>query len=175
MDIENKMFTHRPDCFGELGVAREIAGICHLQFTSPDWYVSPLNIKTSDKVKVEIDNQLPKLVPRFMAVAITGIDGGQSSPLWLQTYLSRVDIRPISLIVDTANYMMMLTGQPLHAYDLDKLLKLDDSSTAKLIVRYPKEGEKLMLLDGKEISPGPKDIVIASKDKIIGLGGHKRR
>ena len=97
-----------------------------MQFTSPDWYVSPLNIKTSDKVKVEIDNQLPKLVPRFMAVAITGIDGGQSSPLWLQTYLSRVDIRPISLIVDTANYMMMLTGQPLHAYDLDKLLKLDD-------------------------------------------------
>ncbi len=173
VDIENKMFTHRPDCFGELGVAREVAGICHLQFNSPDWYLKPLDIKTSSKVKVEIDNRLPKLVPRFMAVAISGIDGGQSSPLWLQTYLSRVGIRPINLIVDVSNYMMMLTGQPLHAYDLDKLLKLDDSTTAKLVVRYPNEGENLTLLDGKEISPGPKDIVITSKDKIIGLAGIK--
>jgi phenylalanyl-tRNA synthetase beta chain len=173
IDIENKMFTHRPDCFGELGVAREIAGICHVQFTSPDWYLKPLDIKVSSEIKVEIDNQVPKLVRRFMAVAISGLDGGQSSPLWLQTYLSRVGVRPINIIVDIANYMMMLTGQPLHAYDLDKLLKLDDSSTAKLVVRHPKEREKLTLLDGKEICPGPKDIVIASRDKLIGLAGIK--
>src|SRR5690606_5855895 len=121
IDIENKMFTHRPDCFGQLGVAREIAGINGQKFDSPDWYVSISDIKpASEELKFEIKNEIKDLVPRFAAVVMSGVKVGPS-PFWLQSRLARLGIRPISNIVDLTNYYMVLTGQPLHAYDYDNL------------------------------------------------------
>jgi phenylalanyl-tRNA synthetase beta chain len=169
IDIENKMFTHRPDLFGMLGVAREIAGISHQQFRSPNWYLAKTPVQAGNGLALEVKNELPGLVPRFMAVALQGVTIGPS-PVWLQTYLSRVGVRPINNVVDATNYMMLLTGQPQHAYDYDKV-KAQSGGTATLIVRNPHSNEKLTLLNGKEIQPRPEAIVIATDKQAIGLGG----
>ncbi|HVS58983.1 MAG TPA: phenylalanine--tRNA ligase subunit beta [Candidatus Saccharimonadales bacterium] len=173
IDIENKMFTHRPDLFGELGVAREIAGITHKAFTSPEWYLNqpPIYEQGSEQLPLEVFNQATEVVPRFMAIAIKDVEV-KPSPVWLQTYLNRVGIRPINNVVDITNYMMMLTGQPLHAYDYDKVRAQDrGSETATLCARYPHSGEKVMLLNGKEVEPRAEAIVIATASKAIGIGG----
>jgi phenylalanyl-tRNA synthetase beta chain len=173
IDMENKMFTHRPDCFGWLGVAREIAGIQGQTFKSPDWYRSDAALpkQESDGLRVEIRNEIPEIVPRFMALPIAGITVGPS-PVWLQVELSKVGIRPINNIVDLTNFYMVLTGQPLHAYDYDKVLAQDDGADhATIVVRKPRDGEKLVLLNGKEIEPRKEAILIASDTKAIGIGG----
>ena len=171
IDIENKMFTHRPDLFGQLGVAREIAGICHNQFNSPKWYVnsqqSTVNSQQSKRLELGVENLVPKLCPRYMAVAIDNVKIGPS-PVWLQACLSRVGIRPINNIVDMTNYLMMLTAQPLHAFDYDKVAV---DNKVKIVVRSPKKGEKMTLLDGKEIQPRAEAILICDQDKPIALGG----
>lgn len=173
IDIENKMFTHRPDCFGQLGVAREIAGILGHKFTSPDWYLQPLKDvveKAGERLPLEVRNEIPELAPRFMAVAMSGVEI-KPSPVRMQSYLSRVGVRPINNVVDITNYIMTLTAQPLHAYDYDKVKAIDGGEKATLVVRKPKQGEKLTLLGGKEIEPREEAILIASATKPIGLGG----
>lgn len=165
IDIENKMFTHRPDLFGMLGIARELAGIQGHSFKSPAWYREDVAIKKSraDGLKLRVRNDLPKLVPRFIAVVIKDVKV-TDSPGWLQSYLSRVGIRPINNIVDLTNFIMHETAQPLHAYDYDKL-------GDQIVIRKPKTGETLDLIGGKTIKLQPEDIVIASADKAVGLGG----
>lgn len=167
IDIENKMFTHRPDLFGMMGIARELAGIQNQKFISPEWYSQPKLIEGSGELALEVDNQIPELAPRFMAVAISGIKIGPS-PLWLQINLMRVGIKPINNIVDITNYLMMITAQPLHAYDYDKVKALGG---AKLVVRKAKKDERIKILGGKEVSLLDSDIVIASDNEAIGIGG----
>ncbi len=174
IDIENKMFTHRPDCFGVLGVAREIAGIQGLEYKSPDWYREDVPPKLSDDgdgLPIEVDNQLPELVPRFVVVPIKNVHV-EPSPLWMQAGLARVGIRPINNIVDITNYVMYLTGQPLHAYDYDKLVARVRGGKPKIIIRSPKNNEKLTMLNGKTVALEAKQtIVIADDAGPIGLGG----
>ena len=164
LDIENKMFTHRPDCFGQLGVAREIAGIFHQQFTSPDWYKSEQKFAEAEGLELTVTNDAPELVPRFMAVAIRDVTVGPS-PLWLQCQLVAMGGKPINNIVDATNYMMLLTAQPTHAYDYDKL------RGHKLEARLARDGEKVSLLNGKEYELTSDDIVIADGEGVIGLAG----
>lgn len=173
IDIENKMFTHRPDCFGQLGVAREIAGIQGIKFTSPDWYLDlldKLTVNADTKLKLTVENKLPELVPRFTAVPMSGIKVAKS-PVMIQSFLSRVGIKPINNVVDITNFVMSLTAQPMHAYDYDKLARLDNVESATIIVRKPKKGETISLLNGKTIEPRPDGIMIASAKKLIGVGG----
>src|SRR6185503_4810798 len=161
IDIENKMFTHRPDGFGHLGVAREIAGIQGLPFTSPDWYVHNAPLPESDvHLPLTVKNEIPKLVPRFVAVAVEGVEI-KPSPLWLQAALHKLGVRPINNIVDITNYYMVVTGQPLHAYDYDKVKALAGGK-AELVVRHPKKGEKVTLLNGKEIEPVENAMMVAA-------------
>ena len=164
LDIENKMFTHRPDCFGQLGVAREIAGIFHQQFTSPDWYKSDQQFTGAESLDLTVINDAPELVPRFMAVAIRDVTV-QPSPLWLQCQLVAMGGKPINNIVDATNYMMLMTAQPTHAYDYDKL------RGHKLEARMARDGEKVSLLNGKEYELTSDDIVIADGEGVIGLAG----
>lgn len=171
IDIENKMFTHRPDCFGIMGVARELAGIQQLLFKSPDNYKSNVALpKPSENLAFKVKNEAGDLVPRFMAAGMVGVKV-EKSPLWLQSYLTRLGVRPINNIVDVTNYVMLVTGQPLHAYDYDKLIKLDRSKSATLVSRRAKKGEKVRLLDGKgrELTEGT--IVIATEKAVVGIGG----
>ena len=170
IDIENKMFTHRPDCFGILGVAREIAGIQQKPFVSPDWYTQALDrIKPgATKLPLTAQNNVLDFVPRFMAVAMADVTV-KPSPFMLQTYLSRVGLRPINNIVDMTNYLMMLTGQPLHAYDADKLQKYGDLS---LETRMSRPGDKLALLNGKNIElKDDTTVLITSNDIPVGIAG----
>ena len=164
LDIENKMFTHRPDCFGQLGVAREIAGIFHQQFTSPDWYKEEQKFAGGEGLELEVFNDAPELVPRFMAVAIKDVEV-KPSPLWLQCQLVAMGGKPINNIVDATNYIMLMTAQPTHAYDYDNL------RGHKLEARLARDGEKVSLLNGKEYELTTDDIVIADGEGVIGLAG----
>lgn len=165
IDIENKMFTHRPDGFGHLGVAREVAGIQNLPFTSPDWYSLDAELpEASDALPLTVKNEIPTLVPRYVAITLDGVKVAPS-PLWLQATLHKLGIRPINNIVDITNYIMVLTGQPLHAFDYDKV------AGQTIVVRKPREGEKLELLDGRTIEPHKDAMLICDAEKPIGLGG----
>lgn len=164
LDIENKMFTHRPDCFGQLGVAREIAGIFGQQFTSPEWYKAQQQFSMAEGLDLMVTNDAPELVPRFMAVAIKDIEV-KPSPLWLQCQLVAMGGKPINNIVDATNYIMLMTAQPTHAYDYDKL------RGSTLGVRMARAGEKVSLLNGKEYELTTDDIVIANCEGVIGLAG----
>ena len=172
LDIENKSLTHRPDAFGVIGFAREVAGIQGLPFTTPQW-LQDLSVS----FQVEEPVAVPRVViedetlsDRFQVVALEAINEAAVSPIQLQTYLARSGVRPINASVDVSNYLMLLTGQPSHTYDYDKLRAIagDDFS---IRVRLAREGETLVLLDGKTVNLDTADIVIAAGDTAIGLAG----
>lgn len=176
IDIENKMFTHRPDLFGQLGVAREISAIIQgpsdkdlsdedTRYVNPDWYWNVAEFATGiDKLDLEVFNSTPQNAPRFMAVAMDDIVVG-SSPLWLQCELVRWGSKSINNIVDMTNYIMLLTAQPTHAYDYDKL------SGHKIGVRMALDGEEVTLLNGKQYKLSVDDVVIADGEGAVGLAG----
>jgi phenylalanyl-tRNA synthetase beta chain len=171
IDCENKMFTHRPDCFGILGVARELAGIKHQAFKSPHWYATPVEFESVSDLPLNVLVET-KAVPRFMAVVIKDITV-KPSPYYMQAGLSRVGIRPINNIVDITNWLMQLTGQPLHAYDYDKV-KARSKGTPTLIARHVSgdKPEKINLLNGKQVElKDASDIVIATDQEVVGIGG----
>ena len=173
LDIENKSLTHRPDTFGIIGFAREVAAIAGKAFHTPDWLQqSNVDIDVQQSAItppiVTIDDL--KLSERYQAIILSNADGNAKSPLWLQTYLSRVGVRPISAVVDVTNYLMMLTGQPLHAFDYDKVLAVSGGK-AHIHVRAGRANEQLELLDGRTIQLAPEDIVISAGETAIGLAG----
>ena len=173
LDIENKSLTHRPDCFGIVGFAREVAGIEGKTFKTPKWLMrnlSDFDDKQTNEVTLNVAIDDSKLSNRYLAVVMSDVSGNKQSPLQAQTYLSRVGVRPINAIVDVTNYLMMLTGQPLHAFDYDKLVALNDGK-ADIHVRAGRIKENLALLDGRTIELTPDDIVIASGETAIGLAG----
>lgn len=172
IDIENKMFTHRPDCFGFLGVAREIEGISGRAYKSPAWYALNADVPgmETDELPLELHNEVPQLVPRFTAITMRNVTI-KPSPMWLQLDLARAGMRPINNVVDYTNFFMLETGQPLHAYDYDKVKALSDGDRASLVVRHPRGGEKITLLNGKQIEPRREAIMIATNRQLIGVGG----
>ncbi len=164
LDIENKMFTHRPDCFGQLGVAREIAGILGKQFTSPEWYKNlPKMLEPTEPLPLDVFNETEKS-PLFTAVILDNVTVA-SSPLWLQCQLVAMGGKPINNIVDITNYVMLMTAQPTHAYDYDKL------RGKKLGVRLAQEGETIKLLNDKKYNLTSDDVIIADGEGAIGLAG----
>ncbi len=172
LDIENKSLTHRPDVFGAIGFAREVAGIQGKQFETPEWLknTTPVfeNEGTLPTPRVTIDD--PQLSARYQGVVITNVDGTKKTPLPLQTFLARVGMRPISAIVDTTNYLMLETGQPLHAFDYEKLAAVNDG-VIDIHVRAGKKDETLELLDGRTITLSEEDIVIANGETAVALAG----
>ncbi len=173
LDIENKSLTHRPDTFGIIGFAREVAAVQGKAFVTPEWLagLDPIySDREGDAVALTVSIDDPELSPRYQAVVLSDAKSGRQSPLLIQTYLARVGVRPINAVVDVTNYLMMLTGQPLHAFDYDKLVKVGGGK-ADIHVRAGKVDEKLELLDGRIITLTPNDIVIAAGDTAVGLAG----
>lgn len=175
IDIENKMFTHRPDLFGQLGVAREISAIIKglptdseltsdTRFVNPDWYWLKPTSEKFDELPLRVFNDEPDKVPRLMAVAMQGVQI-RRSPMWLQCALVAMGGKPINNVVDLTNYMMLMTAQPTHAYDYDKL------HGATLGARMAKPGETASLLNGKNYTLSSDDIVIVDGEGVIGLAG----
>lgn len=164
IDIENKMFTHRPDLFGQIGVAREIAGILGHKFTSPSWYIDAPKFEVGTGLELEVFNDGGDYVPRAMFVAMKNITIGES-PTWLRAALVAMGSKSINNIVDVTNYVMLLTAQPTHAYDYDKI------RGHKIGARMARSGEKIKLLNDKTYELSEDDIVIADAEGAIGLGG----
>ncbi len=171
LDIENKSLTHRPDCFGIIGFAREVAAIQGKGFTTPEWLrdLQPHSDGSYPLAPLKVTIDDADLSARYQAVVISDITP-QASPLLVQTYLARVGMRPVNAVVDMTNYLMLLTGQPLHAFDYDKVRAIagDDFT---IHVRAGKPDEKLLLLDGREITLTAEDIVIAANDIPLALAG----
>lgn len=172
LDIENKSLTHRPDAFGVIGFAREVAGIQGKKFETPSWlsdlapHIEAESSLTIPKVRIES----AELSGRFGFIVVSGASEAQQSSVQLQTYLARSGVRPVNALVDVSNYLMLLTGQPTHAYDYEKTKAIagDDFT---LGVRLARAGETLTLLDGKEIELDATDIVITAGATAVGLAG----
>lgn len=168
IDCENKMFTHRPDCFGNLGVARELAGISGYKFEDPEWYWKKPQFESRQDITLSIKNDAPELVPRFMTVTMNNVTV-RPSPMWLQATLARVGIKPINNVVDVTNYVMHLTGQPTHAFDYDKIK--ERSNEPGIFPRLSTKGERLTLLGKKEIELTGEEIVISTDKQAVALAG----
>lgn len=172
LDIENKMFTHRPDCFGLIGVARELSGIFNHKFKSPDWYLNPKinpKIKIDKKYTLKLKIDQKELVPRFSAVVLSNVNI-KPSPELIQSYLMRSGIRPINNIVDITNLVMLETGQPMHAYDLDKL-KVNHQEVVLEAAKNSSCDLTLDLINGKKIKLDNQDLVILNDQNPVALAG----
>lgn len=171
LEIENKSLTHRPDCFGMIGFAREVAGILGQKFDESRWNTSlELDAKSDGGVVVEVCD--PGICGRYTAVLLKKHGELEYRYLsWQDTVLAKSGMRPVSPVVDATNYLLLLTGQPLHAFDYDKFVMVGGSDHANVKVRLAKDGEKLILLDGKEIVLNKDDIVICSGDVPVALAG----
>ena len=159
-EIENKSLTHRGDCFSHLGVAREIAAICDIEFNEltteniiPQTEALPL------EVEIDADN-----CNRFTVVTIKGVKVAPS-PLWLKLALRSIGQRSINNIVDITNYLMHDSGQPLHTYDYRKI------RDNKLIVRNARAGEKISAIDHKSYVLSDGNLLITDNDKVQNIAG----
>ena len=174
LEVENKSLTHRPDCFGIVGFAREVAGILGQKFVEPD-FIRGLNFKAQSNKMVEVEIQDPEICERYTAAVFDISEILKNPNLTIaKTYLLRSGMRPIDSITDLANELMLETGQPLHTFDFDKLAKINGSENIKITVRKAFENEELELLDGKKIKMSSQDIVIAigeNAETAVALAG----
>lgn len=160
--IEFEITPNRPDCLSILGMARETAATFGLDLRYPEISLRNEEGDINDFTQgifVETPN-----CKRYYSRVVKDVKIGPS-PLWLQTTLMNAGVRPISNIVDVTNFVMLELGEPLHAFDLDKL------EGRKIIVRQAKQGEILTTLDGTERALGGEDIIIADANMPIGIAG----
>ena len=182
LEIENKSLTHRPDCFGMIGFAREVAGILGQKFDEEglsfgDDCLKRVGLddvlsKAMDTDAIEINITDFDICPRYTAVILEKHGELHKKYLtWIDVVLSKAGMRPIDPIVDATNYLMLLTGQPLHAFDYDKFVSVGDSDRPEIVVRLARAGEKLVLLDEREVELNECDIVICSGNTPVALAG----
>jgi phenylalanyl-tRNA synthetase beta chain len=152
------------DCSGHLGIAREISLITNYQLLITGPQLKKSEFKTEDFVKLEVREK--DLCPRYMALLVRGVKVGPS-PKWMRDRLVAVGQKPINNIVDAANYVMLETGQPLHAFDLNNIEK------RKIIVRKSKKGEKITTLDDKTYELNENILVIADAKDALAIAGIK--
>ncbi len=154
--------TNRPDCLSLVGVAREITALTGGPLRMPSTAVceSDLLVETLADVRVEV----PQDCPRFAGRVITGVRVGPS-PGWLKGRIEAAGIRSISNVVDVTNYVMLEMGQPLHAYDLDRL------AGHGLVVRRAFAGESFTTLDGVDRTLDQEVLMIADHERGVGVGG----
>lgn len=165
LEIENKALTHRPDCFSQIGLAREIAAYFNLSFNDPlkNFKRTTLKVNTlSLPFRVKVIN--PDLATRYQAVVLKNIKVDQS-PEFIQKRLKSCNVRPINNVVDITNYVMLELGQPIHAFSYDKLIGHE------IIVRNAYKNETLVTLDGIKRKLSNNMLVIADSKKPVALAG----
>jgi phenylalanyl-tRNA synthetase beta chain len=163
--LEIEVTPNRSDCFGVHGVAREVHAITGAPLGSDPWAddaPAEGQGEASDYASVAVE--VPELCPRFTARLFTDVEIGPS-PLWLQARLAAAGQRPINNVVDITNYVMLLTAQPLHAFDLDKV------PDGELTVRTASEGEKMTTLDGVERTFDAETVLVCDRDGPSGVAG----
>ncbi|RJQ33636.1 phenylalanine--tRNA ligase subunit beta [Candidatus Parcubacteria bacterium] len=160
IDIDNKSINHRPDLWGQYGLARELAAIYKVKLDQ--YKVSDLKTKNELKLKVEVLDK--ENCFRYLGLAIKNIKVAQS-PLELRKKLEAVGIRPINNIVDVTNYVMYELGQPMHAFDARQI------DGAKIVVKKAKKGEVFVTLDGEKRKLPEDALMICDSKKYVALAG----
>ncbi|HEV3121674.1 MAG TPA: phenylalanine--tRNA ligase subunit beta [Isosphaeraceae bacterium] len=160
--IDLEVTSNRPDCLCHLGVAREIAVLFQkvLRVPAAQPPARGQRVEQSARVRVEA----PDLCPRFTARVVKDVKIGES-PWWLRKRLQTLGTRPINNIADITNYVMFECGQPLHAYDLDRL------AGSAIVVRRGRAGEVLKAINGRAYPLEPAMLVIADEERPVGLAG----
>ena len=158
--IELGLTPNRGDCLSLAGLAREVGAIYAAQ-VSPV-VVAPVALAHDEVRPVEV--LAPKACPRYLGRVIRNVDLSKPTPLWMVERLRRSDIRSIDAAVDITNYVMLELGQPMHAFDLAEI-------NGGIRVRMAEEGEKLVLLDGQEVSLRADTLVIADHQRALAIAG----
>ena len=160
--IEIDLTPNRPDCLSVIGIAREIAAVQKCKLTYPDTTVVASDNSIAAQTSVEIDS--PDHCPRYAARLVTDV-AIAPSPFWLQDRLISVGLRPINNIVDITNFVLLETGQPLHAFDFDHL------EENRIVVRTARQGETFVTLDNNERSLDADMLMICDGKKPVAVAG----
>jgi phenylalanyl-tRNA synthetase beta chain len=164
--IEIKLTPNRADCFSVRGIAFDVAAACGSEVVAFD--ATPMPALIDSTLAVELDAGAK--VPRFAGRVIEGVDATVATPVWMAERLRRSGIRPISLLVDVTQYVMLELGQPMHAFDRDAL-------AGPVVVRHARGGEEIKLLDGRTVSLSDDFLVVADSSadgnggRAVALGG----
>jgi phenylalanyl-tRNA synthetase beta chain len=160
--FEIEITPNRPDCLSIIGVAREIAAIQKVRLKYPDFKLADKGNQISKRTSIQIE--APDHCPRYVARLLEDIKV-KSSPYWLQDRLLSIGLRPINNIVDVTNFVLMESGQPLHAFDFDRLAE------NRIVVRTAGKGETFVTLDQKERVLDPEMLMICDGQKPVAIGG----
>jgi phenylalanyl-tRNA synthetase beta chain len=170
--IELKLTPNRADCFSVRGIAYDVAAACGSQVAAFD--AAPVPAASDASLGVEL--QAGADAPRYVGRVIEGVDASRATPAWMAERLRRSGIRPVSLLVDVTQYVMLELGQPMHAFDRDLL-------HGPVGVRHARAGEALKLLDGRDVALQAGDLLVvdgaAAEGRPLALagimGGHDTR
>jgi len=158
--ITLKLTPNRADCLSLVGIAREVAALTGAALDLPPLdAIAPVHEATR-RVALEA----PAACPRYCGRIVRDVNAAQPTPLWMKQRLERCGVRSISALVDITNYVMLELGQPLHAFDDDKL-------TGAIHVRYAEPHESLLLLNGQTVTPGADAALICDDEKPLALAG----
>jgi phenylalanyl-tRNA synthetase beta chain len=160
--LDAEITANRPDCLGHYGVAREVATIYRLPLKPVEPKLKESSARVRDTTRVDIE--APELCGRYTARVLRGVKV-EPSPDWLRKRLEAIGQSSINSVVDITNYVMFELGQPLHAFDLEKL------SEGRIVVRRARVGEKIRTLDGVERALTNEMCVIADAFRPVGIGG----
>ncbi len=157
LEIDNKSMTNRPDLWGHYGIARELAALYDLPLAKFESFKPETDEKFDERI-IDTDR-----CPRYIGARVEGLSV-KPSPFEMQSRIWRVGMRPINALVDITNYVMLATGQPTHVFDSNHIID-------HIEVRRANEGEKLQLLNDKELSLSTDDLVIADAEGAVALAG----
>lgn len=158
--IEVDLTPNRADCLSVAGIARDTGVLFDCDVVAP--VVEPVTAQIEDRITIDIEAGAD--CPRYVGRVIRGVDVSQPSPLWMQEKLRRSGIRSIDAVVDVTNYVLLELGQPMHAFDLGLL-------EGGIRVRHALESEKIILLDGQELTLQAGTLLIADHHKPVALAG----
>ncbi len=158
--IDVDLTANRADCLGMVGLAREVGVLNRLNVTEPSWEAA--NVSSERRVEIDVAN--PEACPRYLGRVVSNVNVKAQTPDWMVEKLRRSGIRSIDPIVDITNYILVEFGQPMHAFDLDKI-------DGGIKVRLGNGEEKLTLLDGNEITVPADTLVIADNSQALALAG----
>lgn len=158
--IEISVTPNRADCLGIIGVARDVAVLNKLPLNAPE--IAPVAATIADVLPIDVE--AADACPRYLGRVVKGINVKAPTPLWMKEKLRRCGIRSIDAVVDITNYVLLELGQPMHAFDKDRI-------EGGIKVRMAKEGEILVLLDGTEAKLSADTLVIADHNKALAMAG----
>lgn len=158
--IDVDLTPNRGDCFCVTGVARDLGALCGAPFSMPEVPAVPAAVE--DSFAVDIEDAAG--CPRYAGRVIRGVDARAPTPVWMAERLRRAGVRSINAVVDVTNYVMLELGQPMHAFDLERL-------RGRIVVRGARSGEALTLLDGQDVTLADGDLVIADTERPVALAG----